>query len=127
MQDAEAEGDLLQRARRDGAHEHRVGQLAVEAGNVDAAGELRVEGAARQRGYDDVGAARPQRLGEAAHMPVAAFLLEEQRNAQIRRREAQRKLVSTMSGASSPAWKDEPVSRLETMTSAGLNNMGSIL
>ena len=127
MQEAEAEGDLLQRALRDRAHEHGVRQLAVKARNVDAAGELRVEGAARQRADDDDGAARAQRLGEPAHVPVAAFLLEEERDAQSAGRRPQRKLLSTTSGASSPAWKEEPVSRLETITSAGLNSMGSIL
>lgn len=37
------------------------------------------------------------------------------------------KLASTMSGASLPAWKLEPVSRFETVTTAGLNSEASIL
>ena len=45
-------------------------------------GELRIERAARQRAYDDIGAVRLQRLGETTHMPIAAFLLEEERNPQ---------------------------------------------
>ena len=85
VQQAEAKGDLLQRALRDRADENGVRQLAVEAGNVDAALELRIERAARQRAYDDVGPAHAQRLGETPHMPVAALLLEEERNPQAGR------------------------------------------
>jgi hypothetical protein len=32
-----------------------------------------------------------------------------------------------MSGASLPAWKEEPVSRFDTVTTAGLNSEASIL
>ena len=37
------------------------------------------------------------------------------------------KLFSTISGASLPAMNDEPVSRFDTVTRAGLNSMASIL
>ncbi len=37
------------------------------------------------------------------------------------------KLASTISGASLPAWKDVPVSRLETVTRAGEKSIASIL
>ena len=88
--------------------------------------------AARQRGDDDAGAARFHCLREAAGVPVAAAILDEQQRCAAAhpassRKRPQRKLASTMSGASSPAWNELPVSRLETVTAAGLNSMGSIL
>ena len=59
------------------------GKRAVKARDVDAARQRGVEGAARQRGDDDEGAAPAHRRGEAADVPVAAFLLEEESDARV--------------------------------------------
>ena len=118
------EGDLLERAAAiSSARRPRPAAAPSKPGMSMPLGQLRVERAARQRAHDDVGAARraAPRQTRTCQLPLSS--LEEERNARRRSRELSRKLSSTTSGASSPAWKDEPVSRLETITSAGLNNM----
>ena len=83
VQQTQAEGDLLKRAGRDRAHEDRVGQRSLEARNIDAARKRGVEGAARQRRHHNRCAAPAHGFGEAAHMPVAALLFQEQGNARV--------------------------------------------
>src|SRR4029077_15652978 len=80
-QKSQPERDLLQRAGRDRSHENRIGQRAVKARNRYAARQGRIEGAARQRGDGYGRVATAHGVGQAADMPIAALLLEEERNA----------------------------------------------